>query len=970
MNKFIILFFLYFNIVLSQGAWIFSNRTHGELVWKTIKTENFNIHFHEEIYEIAVKGANIAEKIRPIIMKQVGLDSLPKLSIVFTSEDEIANGFANSANYTLIWVDQNDAAIELLDSKWLEHVLAHELQHLAFFNVVKSWLPFPMNFLYSQVPLWFIEGLAEYYTETWRPYRFDISHKYHVLKNKIQSVKDPHNDGFSKLLYFSDRFGDEKLIQILNYRDKQKLFNFKKAFQSATGISIKQFEEDWRRHMNTYYFSIISQKETYKDIGDIYSLPLRYVYGFDFFNYDSTRMLLVGRKNNEQLDLSLFLATRDTLKEKEKYDKLIRKNEDTKNIKIKPIWDLKELDFGRIGYDAKLSPDNKKIVYSKYRYGKNQSLLWDIFLFELETNKKTRITNSLRANNPCWSPDNKKIAFVSHQNSTSNLFTMELKPESEITRLTNYSGDVQIVTPSWSYDGSKIAYALSKEDANMDIVVFDIERKEPIRVTKAKHVDYRPIWHSNGEKITYTSHKESTPNIFTVDINTKKIIQNTNVGGAIWGQGWKYDKSKIVALTLGDADSSRVVEVNTNKISDKVVVQMNPYYSNWRYKTPDHMIPNLDSLPNKYKGIEIKNYSFIKNMKHLGTILLPDVTGLFYNGSFIDVTGRHVFNSFIVSDWSDIYGAFGYLNATGKPMGGFWSIELYKDLMFEERYYNKNNDYLIEFYNGLKIFGYRNYNFGKNISANHNIKYGVNFFNRKVVFSPDSLDIFSNAEPESGREGAISLSYTFTNKRPNITNQYLPKNGYGLKFEIEIINKNFWGDFNYNHYNFDSFINKKLGPFVLYVRSRYEQVSGSPPKQETVGLVDIPSNYYSGMLILGKEHMSPRGWSGANLGDRAFLGTAEIRTLNFNLNFLEILKFIKVGKLSFSLISDIGKTWGENKYDWVTTAGVESRLSVIFGNMPVLIYSVGIAQTIDQWSDNPNAEGIDPYIRLALVNPF
>ena len=104
MNKFIILFFLFFNIGLSQGAWSFSNRTHGELNWKTIETENFNIHFHEEIYEIAVKGANIAEEIRPIIMEQVGLDSLPKLSIVFTSEDEIANGFANSANYTLIWV--------------------------------------------------------------------------------------------------------------------------------------------------------------------------------------------------------------------------------------------------------------------------------------------------------------------------------------------------------------------------------------------------------------------------------------------------------------------------------------------------------------------------------------------------------------------------------------------------------------------------------------------------------------------------------------------------------------------------------------------------------------------------------------------------------------------------------------------------------------------------------------------------
>ena len=28
------------------------------------------------------------------------------------------------------------------------------------------------------------------------------------------------------------------------------------------------------------------------------------------------------------------------------------------------------------------------------------------------------------------------------------------------------------------------------------------------------------------------------------------------------------------------------------------------------------------------------------------------------------------------------------------------------------------------------------------------------------------------------------------------------------------------------------------------------------------------------------------------------------------------------------------------------------------------------ANVIDQWSDNPNAKGIDPYIRLALVNPF
>ena len=261
------------NIVYSQGAWMVSNRTHPELSWETIKTENFNIHFHDGIYDIALKGANIAEKIRPTLMKQVDIDSLQRLDIIFTSEDEIANGFAVAANYTIIWVDQNDEAIELIDNKWLEHVLAHELQHLVFFNVTKSWIPFPMSGLYGNVPLWFIEGLAEYYTEKWRPYRFDISHKYHVLKNSVHKIKDPHNDGFSKLLYFADRFGDETLVKILNHRDTLKLLHFPQAFKKHTGITVKHFEEDWRRHMNTYFFGLRSQKETYADIGKTYSLP-------------------------------------------------------------------------------------------------------------------------------------------------------------------------------------------------------------------------------------------------------------------------------------------------------------------------------------------------------------------------------------------------------------------------------------------------------------------------------------------------------------------------------------------------------------------------------------------------------------------------------------------------------------------------------------------------------------------------
>ena len=204
-----------------------NQRTHGEIKWKTLKTENFDIHYYEKIEKIALQGATIAEQIRPILIEQMGIEVLPRLSIAFTEEDEILNGFALPANYTIIWVDQNDAALWSGDEKWLRTVLAHELQHLVYFNTIKGpwWVPRPMDILYSSTPAWVAQGLAEYYTEKWRPFRFDISHKSHVLKNTIHKVKDPHNDGFSKSLYLADKYGDTTITKILNYRNKLGLLN-------------------------------------------------------------------------------------------------------------------------------------------------------------------------------------------------------------------------------------------------------------------------------------------------------------------------------------------------------------------------------------------------------------------------------------------------------------------------------------------------------------------------------------------------------------------------------------------------------------------------------------------------------------------------------------------------------------------------------------------------------------------------
>ncbi len=119
MKKIILFIILYYSSLPAQGTWMMTNRVHPELKWSTISTKHFNIHYHQGIEEIAKEGAIIAEYVRPTLLAQMDLDTIPTIDIIFTSEDEIMNGFATWMYNTFIWVDQNDAAIWLEKGKWL-----------------------------------------------------------------------------------------------------------------------------------------------------------------------------------------------------------------------------------------------------------------------------------------------------------------------------------------------------------------------------------------------------------------------------------------------------------------------------------------------------------------------------------------------------------------------------------------------------------------------------------------------------------------------------------------------------------------------------------------------------------------------------------------------------------------------------------------------------------------------------------
>ncbi len=973
MKKTVLILFSLITTISAQSTWAYSNRVHPELKWETISTKHFNVHYHQGIEDIAERGAILAEHYRPTLLAQMDVDTIPRIDIIFTTEDEIMNGFATWMYNTFIWVDQNDASIWLEKDKWLEQVLAHELQHIVLLHKTRSWFPDPLGRLFSGLPGWAVEGTAEYETESWRPYRADLSHKEHVLKNNMNTM-DPHHDGFSKMLYWADRFGDSTITQTFAYRNNLKLFSFGTGFKKATGISVSQFNEDWRRHMNTYYYGYRAQKETYKEIGDVFTLPIKKMQSFTFYP-DSSQIALLGLLDKDQQDVSLIIAKRDTTKEREDFenwkdqmDKLKEKEKKTKKdslalekpYKEKVIWKKDEVDFGRFHKNMSWSNDRKKLAYSKYHYGKNQSMVYDIKIYDTETEEHRWLTKSQRATYPVWI-DSKTIAFVAHHKNVSNIFTINIHDGSP-ELLTDFTDNTQIAFLSVSPDSGSIAFAMNPKNGNLDIYTLDLQSNNMERLTTDPMADITPVWHPNGSSISYTSNTNGVPNIHTVDLKTRTITTNTDAGDGIWTEQWMPNDSLLLASSLGDVDSVRLIKVNPFRTPDTKPLSFRDNYTSWLSAGPDVSFVNEepDSIP---KISDPEKYKFTNHMRPFITMVLPTPTpfGMF---SWIDAMGRNIFMTLGYINPSNIDDSGFMIDYTTAGFGPMWSIVLSRNIDGAYRRYHKAH--MIDMKNGISFSMSHPMNFGESQSSNHTISLSTTFISHDITVGTetdkktgelipmDTSKFVNLPKPESGKEGLISIAYTWTNKRPHRGNALHPTQGFGFQSQVDYANKSLFGSFDYTRIMADMYANLPVGKSALFFRIKTMMYSGRPPAQDYLGLTDDQPIYINGIgpSVFLPENHNPRGWSGHRLGDKLIFGSLEYR--------LPIIP----KTLSFNFVSDFGNAWSSNndKEDMVITGGYELR----FGMGPLVI-SGGEAQTINDWKDKKKPL---QYFRLALTNPF
>jgi TolB protein len=86
---------------------------------------------------------------------------------------------------------------------------------------------------------------------------------------------------------------------------------------------------------------------------------------------------------------------------------------------------------------------------------------------------------------------------------------------SGVTRLTD--GDGIDSWPTWSPDSKRIAY-VSHRDANYEIYVMNADGRGPVNVTKHTAQDTSPSWSPDGKRIAFVSNRNGATDIYTVSI--------------------------------------------------------------------------------------------------------------------------------------------------------------------------------------------------------------------------------------------------------------------------------------------------------------------------------------------------------------------------------------------------------------------------------------------------------------------
>ena len=411
-----------------------------------------------------------------------------------------------------------------------DHVLGHEMVHVFQYDIAAS----PTGGGYAglnQLPLWLIEGMAEYLSVGRLDPHTAMWMRDAALRNDLPSIKKlttdpryfPYRYGQALWAYIGGKWGDQTVSDV--YRASLR-GGWDAALRRVIGISSDSLSKEWLSSIRSTYMPLMEGRTKPAEVGTTL-IGNRNERGemnvAPVLSPDGKRVAFFARRGLFTVDL--FVADANTGRV---VKQLTGPNAD-------PHFDA--LSF--VSAAGSWSPDGSKLAFIAFEQGDNRLTIFDV---NSGDERSLGVKGVTAISDAAWSPDGSTIAISGMAGGISDIYLVD--PNNGTARqLTNdrYAD----LHPAWSPDGRTIAFTTDRgpstsfetlQYGEMNLALLDVASGNVRQLEifpGAKHTN--PQYSPDGRQLYFLSDREGYSDIYRLDLAGNQAFQVTRIATGISG---------------------------------------------------------------------------------------------------------------------------------------------------------------------------------------------------------------------------------------------------------------------------------------------------------------------------------------------------------------------------------------------------------------------------------------------------
>ena len=478
--------------------------------FQVLKTEHFDIYFYPEERSGVEIAARMAERWRVRLQRLLGHELRGRQPLIlygshvdFEQTNVIGGEIGEGTGGVTEGLRRRIVLPLAGPLAETDHVIGHELVHAFQYDITKPPDSGPGENGAERLPLWFIEGMAEYLSIGPVDSNTAMWLRDAARQERLPEIKDldnpkyfPYRWGQALWAYIGGRWGDDVIGNMLAVASRNGI---EEAFKQVLGAGTKEVSADWQAAIRKAYAPIVEVggsagatgklvvqgKELGADlnVGPAISpdgrwlafLSTRSFFSVDLFIADAATGRIVRRLTSTATDP--HFSSVQFIQSTGAWDSASQQIAVATVTGGRAALAIFDAQRGGVAREIKVpdvdeimhptwAPDGHAIAFSGMHQG-----ITDLFVFDLQANRLRQLTKDAYADlEPTWSPDGRRIAF-STDRFTSNLaglamgpYTLAtIDPESSVVQPVPTPEGGKQINPQWSPDGRSLYYISDRD---------------------------------------------------------------------------------------------------------------------------------------------------------------------------------------------------------------------------------------------------------------------------------------------------------------------------------------------------------------------------------------------------------------------------------------------------------------------------------------------------------------------------